>query len=211
MKKYGGRAVFVILAVIWFEIVFLGVGYAHRVNVFAWVDGDSVYVESKFAGGRPVKSGKVFVYDPQGSELLTGLTNPEGEFKFTIPGRTDLKIVLMAGQGHHGEWTIKASEMKKSTADKASDAVHEPAASNGQESAGPQMAAANGIKSDTSEIRSKELEAVIESVLDRKLRPIVKMLSDRYNKGPSVRDIAGGIGYILGLVGVAMYFQSRKK
>jgi nickel transport protein len=73
------------------------------------------------------------------------------------------------------------------------------------------MTADNRIKSDSSGMRLTELEAVIESVLDRKLRPIVKMLSDSYHSGPSVRDIAGGIGYLLGLVGVAMYFQSRKK
>ena len=32
---------------------------AHRVNVFAWVDGDTIHVESKFSGGKKVKTGKV--------------------------------------------------------------------------------------------------------------------------------------------------------
>jgi len=32
--------------------------FAHRVNVYAWVDGDTIYVESKFAGGRPVNPAK---------------------------------------------------------------------------------------------------------------------------------------------------------
>ena len=41
---------------------------AHRVNVFAWVEGDTIYVESKFAGGKKVTSGKIVVTDPRGNQ-----------------------------------------------------------------------------------------------------------------------------------------------
>ena len=82
-------------------------------NVYAWVDGDTIYVESKFSGGKKVKSGKIVVIDPQGVELLSGLTNDEGEFSFKVPKRTDLKSVLIVGQGHQGEWTLRADEMKE--------------------------------------------------------------------------------------------------
>ncbi len=103
------------VAVVMFScFAFLSVhsAFAHRVSVFAWVEGDKIYLESKFAGGRPVKSGKVVVTDPQGAELLSGVTNDEGEFSFKIPERTDLKIVLIAGQGHQAEWTIHKAEME---------------------------------------------------------------------------------------------------
>ncbi len=79
-------------------IVFLGIFFvgldsasAHRVNVFAWVEGDMIYVESKFAGGKKVKSGKIVVMDPLGIELLSGRTNDQGEFSCKVPERTDLK------------------------------------------------------------------------------------------------------------------------
>ena len=52
---------------------------------------------------------------------------------------------------------------------------------------------------------------MIESVLDRKLQPITRMLADIRQEGPDVRDIFAGIGYILGLVGIAVYVQNRKK
>ena len=55
---------------------------AHRVNLFAWVEGDHVYVESKFSGGKKVKAGKIIVTDPQGHELVKGTTNDQGEFAF---------------------------------------------------------------------------------------------------------------------------------
>jgi len=37
------------------------------------------------------------------------------------------------------------------------------------------------------------------------------MLADIRQDTPSVGDIFAGIGYILGLVGIAAYVQSRKK
>ena len=40
---------------------------AHGVSVFAWVEGDTVYVESKFSGGRRAKNATVLVYDKEGN------------------------------------------------------------------------------------------------------------------------------------------------
>jgi len=85
---------------------------AHGVYVFAWVEGDTVYVESKFSGGKRVNAGKIIVTDPQGTELLDGTTNQKGEFSFKVPKKTELKIVLLAGTGHRAEWTIAAGEIE---------------------------------------------------------------------------------------------------
>jgi nickel transport protein len=60
-------------------------------------------------------------------------------------------------------------------------------------------------------VNMTKLEAVVESVLDRKLKPITKMLADAQHKETTAKDIFGGIGYILGLVGIAAYVHSRKK
>ena len=85
---------------------------AHGVIVFAWVEGDRVHVESKFSGGRKVNGGKVVVLDSQGTELLRGTTDAQGKYDFTVPAKTDLKILLQAGMGHQGEWTVSASEIE---------------------------------------------------------------------------------------------------
>jgi nickel transport protein len=60
------------------------------------------------------------------------------------------------------------------------------------------------------DIKPEDLEALIESILDRKLQPITRMLADIRQEGPEVGDIFAGIGYILGLVGIAVYVQNRK-
>jgi nickel transport protein len=92
--------------------------HAHGVSVFAWVEGDTVFVESKFSGGKRVNAGKIIVTDPQGTELLAGTTNEKGEFSFKVPKKTELKIVLLAGTGHRGEWTIAAGEIEMPAAAK---------------------------------------------------------------------------------------------
>jgi len=92
---------------------------AHRVIVFAWVEGDTVYVESKFNGGKKVKAGKIVVTDPGGNELVKGTTNAKGEFSFKVPKKTDLKIVLLAGEGHRAEWTLPVAEIETPAAEKS--------------------------------------------------------------------------------------------
>jgi hypothetical protein len=93
-------------------------GDAHRVNLFAWVEGDTIHVESKFSGGKRVNAGKITVLDPDGGELLSGMTNENGEFSFKIPKKTDLKIVVEAGEGHRGEWSISAADIEMPASEK---------------------------------------------------------------------------------------------
>lgn len=99
---------------------------AHRVNLFAWVEGDTVYVESKFSSSKRVNKGKIIVTDSAGTQLLTGTTNKNGEFSFKVPKKTELKIVLVAGTGHRAEWTIPASEIEMPAAEKPPVAEKSP-------------------------------------------------------------------------------------
>ena len=189
----------------------VGSASAHRVNVFAWVEGDMIHVESKFSGGRKVKAGKITVMDPRGVELLSGRTNDQGKFSFKIPKRTDLRIVLIAGQGHQGEWTLRADEMKELPSEIALEASAEKAAPPEGKETVSKAIMGPGTEAPDIAIKPEALEAIIETVLDKKLKPITRMLADLRQEGPTGRDIIAGIGYILGLVGVAAYVHSRKK
>jgi nickel transport protein len=55
-----------------------------------------------------------------------------------------------------------------------------------------------------------DIEQIVDTVLDRKLKPIRDMLADSKQSGPNLRDILGGLGYIVGLVGLAAYIQYRR-
>jgi len=67
------------------------------------------------------------------------------------------------------------------------------------------------IKPEKIQVTPKELEGIVESIMDKKLKPVITMLVDQRNSDPSVTDILGGIGYIIGLVGVAALFKSRNR
>jgi nickel transport protein len=180
------------------------------VNVFAWVDGDTIHVESKFSGGKKVKTGKVVVMDPRSVELLSGFTNDQGEFSFKVPGQSDLRIIIMAGQGHQGEWTVRKAELQGALPEtmEKRDVVKEL---NSEPQSDTENISADVTSAMTAnDIRPEDLEAMIESILDRKLQPITHMLADIRQEGPDVGDIFAGIGYILGLVGIAVYVQNRK-
>jgi len=166
---------------------------AHKVIIFAWVEGDTVFTESKFSGGREATGAQVLVFDRMGKQLLEGKTNNKGEFSFKIPKLTDLRIVLNAGMGHKAEWKIPESEIQEESGVLGSKMATESS-----------QPVAVGLS-------KAEIKELIEESLDRKLRPIVRMMTESQSKGPSVTEIVGGIGYIFGLMGLVLYFKNRGK
>jgi nickel transport protein len=101
----------VVCAVLILFLLAGGEARAHRVNLFAWVEGDTVFVECKYPDGTRVKEGVVRVYDSSGKEVLNGKTTDKGEFSFKVPKVDDLKIVLDAGMGHRAEWPLPKQDL----------------------------------------------------------------------------------------------------
>lgn len=202
----------------WLAVVLLVVGCgavppaaAHRVNVFAWVEGDTVHTESAFSGGRRVRGGTITVFAPGGRKLLEGTTDDEGAFAFTVPQITDLRIVLQAGAGHAGEWTVAADEIRAAQNEEGS---FRPAAAQDASAydAGPATAQARKPADVVpAGLTREDVAAVVEDVLERKLDPVTRMLARRQQTEPGLRDVLGGIGYILGLVGLAAYLHARRR
>jgi len=184
---------------------------AHNVTVFAWVDGDTIHTQSKFSGGKRVKNAPILVYDFKDVLLLEGKTDENGMFSFKIPQKTALKIVLKASMGHMAEWRLPAEELDETESKTAA----EPS---GMETPLKTDSASAGIQKEVEAASSKnillgrrEMEDIINASLDKKLRPITEMLADAMNQEPGFTEIMGGIGYILGLVGIALYFANRKR
>lgn len=188
--------------------------YAHKVIVFAWVDGNTIHSESKFHGGRPAKEAPVEVVDLNGEKLLEGKTDEKGAFSFTIPKKTAMKIVLKAGMGHQGEWTVPledlvgqdtGSHQKTATGEKAAPDVAPPS---------PARVGLSSLPSERVDcLTREEVSAIVEEALDKKMAFMNETLNRLLDpqKDPSLSEIMGGIGYILGLVGLAAYFQARKE
>ncbi len=210
MKK---GCIVLILTAFW-----LSSAYAHKVNVFAWVEGDTVYTQSKFSGGKGAQGGLVAVFDDKNNLLLEGKTNEQGEFSFKIPKKTALHIVLDATMGHANYWDIPleevlealgeapASEVEASATTDQPDTAAETAPET--ETAVPESAApAAGLPG----ITLADIRTTVEHALDTRLKPMNRMLAESTDHTPNVSDIVGGIGYILGLAGVGLYVHYRSR
>jgi nickel transport protein len=191
--------------------------WAHKVNVFAYAEGDKVHTQSYFNDGSPAVSSTIEVYDASGKKLLEGRTDKAGEFAFTPPVRADLLIVLIASMGHKGEFTLKAADLpaapgkamdKKPEAAKAAPQAGpaKPAAKAAPPAAAsPKVAAQGGLD-------EARLRAIINESLDARLAPLARMIARQSEQEHiSVSEVVGGIGYIFGLAGVAAWFASRRK
>jgi len=93
-------------------LVFAAPAMAHKVNIFAYVEGDVVYTESYFPDGKMVENGTIEVLDASGNKLLEGKTDPDGHFFFPLPEKKeDLTIVINATMGHKNSYLLQKSEM----------------------------------------------------------------------------------------------------
>lgn len=49
------------------------------------------------------------------------------------------------------------------------------------------------------------------ALLDARLSPLRRQLAEMRTEGPGVREIVGGMGWFVGLAGLALYFRSRRR
>jgi nickel transport protein len=181
---------------------------AHRVNVFAWVEGETVHTESSFPGGKEVNHGKIVVYDDKtGEKLLEAETDDQGKLSFPVPRRTDLRIELTAGMGHKNEWIVRAEEIEAADG----GAATLPESGKPPETKALERERAAAPPGSTSPADAAQIEKTVEKVLDRRLAPMVKMMAELRQRRTSVADVVGGIGYIIGLAGLGAYIHYRRK
>ncbi|GAG77284.1 unnamed protein product [marine sediment metagenome] len=173
--------------------------FAHKVNIFAYVEGEKIYTESYFNDGKKCINSKIEVFDNRGNILLEGLTDQEGMFSFETPSEDvidgDLKIVLTASMGHRAEYSISADEIRGS-AGLIKEENEEPVSI---------------VSPETSLVDLKEIQSIIEDTLDEKLKPIMREIKKSQEVKISPTEIIGGIGYIIGIFGIIAYFLSRKR
>ncbi len=191
------KKLYLILIFIFLIIIIINISaFAHKVNIFAYVEGDKVYTESYFSDGKKCVDSKIEVFDNQGNKLLEGLTDEEGTFSFEIPsGDGDLKLVLTASMGHRAEYIIQADELENIKG-LIEEKIEEPV---------------SAVSTETSSIDLKEIQSIIEDTLDEKLKPLMREIKKSQEDKISLTEIIGGIGYIIGIFGIVAYFLSRKR
>jgi len=182
-----------------FLLIFLTpTAFAHKLNMFAYVEGDRILVEGYFSSGKKAMNSKISVYNPAREVIVEGVTNEQGEYTFVIPQQSDLRITLYAGMGHKTEYTVTADEISGiSTAAPPSL------------SSSPKLQTNNKANVAMSSTRDDALRQLVQESVAKAAKPLAREISELKNK-TSLSDIVGGIGFIIGLFGAFAYYKSRQ-
>ncbi|MCD8554086.1 hypothetical protein [Seleniivibrio sp.] len=153
--------------------------FAHKLNILAFAENNVLTVNSYFADGTPCRECAFQVFDAEGKVFAEGKLSNDGEFSRNGKLPAEMKIVVDGGMGHRGEQTITSSAETETVNE-------EPVQS---------------TSVDTAQIRQLIREELSKQTAE---------LKAEIDKGRSHLDmIIAGIGYILGIFGIAMIVKKK--
>ncbi|MGE5152818.1 MAG: hypothetical protein ACM3ST_02280 [Bdellovibrio bacteriovorus] len=167
---------------------------AHQIRVFAFADGDRIEGSAFFAGGGAASGAHVRVLDAQGGLLAELEPDGEGAFVFQAKAPVDHLVVAETADGHRAEWRVSAAELGPGF----KGPPIQPGAE-GEEAVRPGDEPAANL----------DLAAMVEQAVARQVRPLREELAAAQARA-GVRDVLGGIGYILGITGLLAWWRSRR-
>jgi len=174
---------------------------AHRVRVFAYVSGNEIFSEVSLGNNQPVAHCEVIVTRGNtGEVLLRGQTDNQGRFSFSKPDihpDDSLVITMNTGQGHRGSWTLTPADF----------GFHPSPAENKQIQA--KINEKHPVPLSLSTEDQQQLADLVAEAVAREVEPLKRMLAKQMDNGPSLQDIIGGIGWLVGIGG--LLFALKKK
>jgi nickel transport protein len=167
---------------------------AHSVYIFAFPENSQICTNSYFGAKNKVRGGLVSMAAASGEVLATAQTDEQGNACFAPPESSqDLIFTVEAGEGHRAEFRLPAAEMEGVPASGPAS-PEEPAARG--EAASP--APSGGLTRE-------DLRQALSPIM-RKLAEMESAQNSRVN----LKDIIGGLGWLIGLAGAGLWAASRK-
>jgi nickel transport protein len=173
-----------------------GTAHAHKLKIFAMGDGKTISGYAYFPGGGRAEGLTVTALAPDGSTAGQAVTNSEGEFTIPVEARSDYKLVGQTDDGHRAEFVVEAAELSEDLPEGGARRAEQPKAT------APEPA--------TPTAGTDEVRRLVEQAVGEQVRPLREQL-ESYEEKIRFRDVVGGIGYIIGLAGVAFYFLGVRR
>ena len=88
--------------------VLAGTCPAHKMAVYAWVEGDTVSGQATYGDGTYAKSCRVEVVESNGNTIAKTTTDKEGNFSCRLPHilQFPVKVIVNDGMGHRDQYII---------------------------------------------------------------------------------------------------------
>ena len=176
------------LALVWLALAVPA--SAHKLKLFATVEGQTVSGYGFFAGGGRPKDVSWEAQDAAGLKIASGKTDAKGAFKFDVPAdfASDLKITLDTGEAHLTSTTLAASRF---TPVVRKPELKEPAA------------AAAGVETDAS-------AELVEAAVQRQVAPLMERI-ERMDDRMRYTDILSGAFLLIGITGIVLWARSTRR
>jgi len=172
---------------------------AHGLSLFAWTEGTTIRGEAYFIGGGRVRNAKVEVRDASGRRIGEATTDTEGRFQFVASRRAEHRFVLATADGHRAECIVRAADLPASLPGPAVRA---------KPTTPPPIPATRPMTQPASAPVAGRGE--FPAALRREIRQAVRRELTAHEQRTRLRDVIGGIGWILGLAGLAALLRRRR-
>lgn len=186
----------------------LGKAPGHDIRMSAHVEGHQIVGKVYVRGGAPVAGATVTALDPNNHQLASAQTDQQGLFRLTVQRRCDHRLLADAGDGHGAQYLIQASLLPEDL----------PAADDSPSIATPRVqqpsAAEDATAGPSADTRLQTPPGAENHPALRQLRAEIADLRqqlEQYQQRVRLLDILGGVGYILGLTGIAHYWLSLRR
>ncbi|MDQ0509908.1 cobalamin biosynthesis protein CbiL [Ancylobacter amanitiformis] len=170
-----------------------GAAEAHKLKVFAAVEGEKIGGYAFFIGGGRPQGVPWTAKNAQGVEVASGLTDAEGRFSFARPATiaSDLTITVDTREAHIASTTLPVSRL-------------------GGAAAPPATPAASATGTPAPPLSDTRLAALVEAAVQRQVEPLEERIEAMDSRLRFV-DALSGVFLILGLGGMALWEKGRRR
>ena len=177
-----------LLTALLLALAFAGPAQAHKLKVFATVEGGEVKGYAFFIGGGRAAQTAWVAKDAAGAPIASGTTDGEGRFAFPAPQPpTDATVTVDTREGHVASVTLPAARF------------------------GGAVVAAPPVLTADAPTPSDEagLAALVEAAVQRQVAPLMERI-EQMDARLRYADILSGVFLILGLAGIGLWARGRR-
>lgn len=177
-----------------------GQALAHKVIASAFAEGDKIEGEIGFSNGDMAPNQLVEIFAEDGRKLGEATTDEEGFFIFAPTEKIIHIFRADLGAGHVAEYRMELDELPETLAAAGTSTMMTAAS-----------AASNNETATLSAAASPAgLDKMIADAVRREVKPLRREIA-AYKEKNDLQTIMGGIGYIIGLFGIAFYVAANRK